>query len=82
MESQIGIISQGPEVVARSVALLMADRERRGQTMYSIRGKYKEMDRILLPAALGAMETGPDDFPKDAEGAAKLVELVREKRKF
>lgn len=82
MESEMGIVSQGPEVVARSVVLLMVDKERRGQVLYSVRGKYKEMDQFLLPAAVGAIEPEPGDFPRDAEAAVKMWEIVRERREF
>lgn len=40
--------TQEPEAVARSVGLLMADRSRHGQLLYSARGEFKEIDGLLL----------------------------------
>lgn len=46
-----GIPQQPPHVVARSVAILMADTERSGQLIYSVQGKYSEAEETLLRAA-------------------------------
>ncbi|GAB1198043.1 hypothetical protein APSETT444_007350 [Aspergillus pseudonomiae] len=52
--ASLGMIAQGPEVVARSVVLLFTDSERNGHLIYSWEGKYKEIDKAeggLLSAA-------------------------------
>ncbi|KAE8408604.1 hypothetical protein BDV37DRAFT_295187 [Aspergillus pseudonomiae] len=52
--ASLGVIAQGPEVVARSVVLLFTDSERNGHLIYSWEGKYKEIDKAeggLLSAA-------------------------------
>ena len=41
----LGVPVQGPEVVARSVALLFADQRRRGEVLYSWDGKYREVNK-------------------------------------
>ncbi|KAE8164808.1 hypothetical protein BDV40DRAFT_286688 [Aspergillus tamarii] len=43
--ASLGVITQDPDVVARSVALLFADSERNGHLIYSWEGKYKEIDQ-------------------------------------
>lgn len=53
---------QGPEVVARNVALLMADESRQGQLHYSVGGRYYEVeDAILLPAAKAIVGENDED---------------------
>lgn len=39
---------QGPEVVARNVALLMADENRNGQFVYSAQGRYYEIEDLFV----------------------------------
>jgi NAD(P)-dependent dehydrogenase (short-subunit alcohol dehydrogenase family) len=41
---ELGIVSQAPEAVARSVALLATDESRSGQCIYSRGGEYVEME--------------------------------------
>ncbi|OGM49899.1 short-chain dehydrogenase [Aspergillus bombycis] len=43
--ASLGVIAQGPEVVARSVVFLFTDSERNGHLIYSWEGKYKEIDK-------------------------------------
>ena len=43
--ASLGVITQDPDVVARSVTLLFADSERNGHLIYSWEGKYKEIDQ-------------------------------------
>lgn len=46
--------TQTPDVVARSVALLMADGGRHGQLIYSVQGKFSEIEEsVFLPAVEG-----------------------------
>ena len=80
MKERAGITSQGPDVVARSVSLLMADEGRKGQTVYSIRGKYKEVEGVLLGAAVGFMEAGEEDMPNSPEVAGRMMEMLKERR--
>lgn len=43
---------QGPEAVARSVAILMADEGRQGQLIYSVGGRFHEIEESkFLPVA-------------------------------
>ncbi|KAJ6021168.1 hypothetical protein N7540_006672 [Penicillium herquei] len=51
---KVGSPLQSPEAVARSVALLFADQQRTGDIIYSVGGKYKEINNQeggLLPHA-------------------------------
>lgn len=43
-----GLLTQSPEVVARSVAMLMVDESRQGQMIYSDQGKYWEIEENKL----------------------------------
>ncbi|KAK5173626.1 uncharacterized protein LTR77_002307 [Saxophila tyrrhenica] len=71
MKEHLGIISQPPEAAARSALLLMADGERRGQTMFSKRSMFKEIDSIAMKAMVEAVAPGPGDVPADeAKGKA------------
>jgi NAD(P)-dependent dehydrogenase (short-subunit alcohol dehydrogenase family) len=51
-----GMEAQGPEAVARSAALLMADSERNGQLIYSDRGKFYEIESVFRKATEEIME--------------------------
>lgn len=51
VEKVTGVVSQSPDIVARSVAILMADIQRNGQLIYSVNGKYSEAEQTLLQAA-------------------------------
>lgn len=60
-----GMPIQEPEDVARVVALLMADDDRQGQLIYSVKAKHYEVEHsILLPAAkeiIGDEDWGSED---------------------
>ena len=73
----LGVTTQAPEVVAKSVALCMADESRRGQTIYSIRGKYKEVEKSLLGTAVGILDTEPQDSPADEKMNKEMLEMLR-----
>ncbi|KAJ9662631.1 hypothetical protein H2198_001303 [Neophaeococcomyces mojaviensis] len=51
VEKVAGIATQTPAAVARSVAILMADKQRNGQLIYSVEGKYSEIEGVLLKTA-------------------------------
>ncbi|CAG8064460.1 unnamed protein product [Penicillium nalgiovense] len=54
----LGVGVQGPEVVARSVALLFNDQQRHGDVIYSWEGKYREVNKAeggFLAAADGIL---------------------------
>ncbi|KAH7014003.1 hypothetical protein B0J12DRAFT_705874 [Macrophomina phaseolina] len=54
----VGAKTQSPDVVARSAALLMADKSRNGQAIYSAEGKLYEIeDAVLQPATRSIVGT-------------------------
>ena len=54
---------QGPEVVARSVIVLMADGQRQGQLIYSVGGKFWEIEEEkFLPTAKSIVGSNDEDF--------------------
>lgn len=57
-----GIATQTPAVVARSVAILMADSKRSGQLIYSVEGKYSEAEGTLLKAAADIVGEANEDL--------------------
>ena len=57
--SAAGIETQTPSVVAKSVALLFADEERRGQVIYSNLGMYWEVEDLFLKAATDILSNQP-----------------------
>lgn len=57
-----GIVSQPASVVARSVAILMADAQRSGQLIYSVDGKYSEAEGTLLQAAKDIVGEANEDL--------------------
>lgn len=62
---------QSPLVVARSVALLMADERRQGQLIYSWAGRYMEVEEaVFLPAVKPLVGKQDED-----EVIAKLMRL-------
>ena len=61
LEEKLGIKSQGPEVIANAVALLMSDPERNGQTIFSKQGRHKEVDGMLLGTVHTFVEAGEGD---------------------
>lgn len=62
VEKVAGVPSQPASVVARSVAILMADRQRSGQLIYSVNGKYSEAEGILLQAAKDIVGDANEDL--------------------
>ena len=62
IESVSGLEAQGPEVVARSVAILLADDQRAGQLIYSIEGRFSEVDERLLAVAKEVLGYTDDDW--------------------
>ncbi|OCK84199.1 NAD(P)-binding protein [Lepidopterella palustris CBS 459.81] len=55
---------QSPDIVARSVVVLMADKSRHGQLIYSAEGKFKEMDGSMLSHVkkmLGSESSEPEE---------------------
>ena len=66
---------QGPDVVARSVAILMADESRQGQLIYSWGGKFMEVENAkFLPAAADIV--GSENEDKVIEQLHKMREDV------
>lgn len=61
IERLVGIGTQTPAMVSRSVAILMADKQRSGQLIYSVEGKYSEIDGVLLKAAAGIVGNPNED---------------------
>ena len=79
LETKLGMKIQGPEAVAKSAMLLMADESRRGQTIYSRQGRFKEMDRALLGKAVELLEQGEGDGPKNEEEGRKMMDVLNGK---
>ncbi|KAK3069655.1 hypothetical protein LTR53_011835 [Teratosphaeriaceae sp. CCFEE 6253] len=64
--------TQTPDVVARSVALLMADASRQAQVIYSDRGKYMELEQAMLNTVADIVESdGVDDIVE------KMMEIAQ-----
>ncbi|TKA80005.1 hypothetical protein B0A55_02086 [Friedmanniomyces simplex] len=57
-----GHATQSPDVVARSVALLMADETYQGKLIYSDQGKYWEMEDAMLKTVADIMGAGDDSI--------------------
>jgi len=78
MFDHTGVESQGPEVVAKNVALFMADRERNGQLVYSVGGRYYEVEeQILIPAGLeivGGPEKSDEEVVKKMYRSGAVAE--------
>lgn len=62
VEQLAGIGVQTPAVVAKSVAVLMADDQRDGQLIYSVQGKYIEAEGTLLKAAAEIVGDANEDL--------------------
>lgn len=68
----LGGQSQGPEVAARSAAILMADEKRQGNFIYSWEGKFMEVERAkFLPVAAELMGSQGDTGEDPGEGEQK-----------
>ncbi|KAK2741217.1 hypothetical protein FQN57_005679 [Myotisia sp. PD_48] len=70
----VGAQVQGPEAVARSAALVMADETRHGNMIYSIDGKFTEIDQGMI-AAYRSMVDGL----KEEEAIKRLATMMRQK---
>ena len=66
------VATQPPEAVARSAALLMADADRRAQTIMSVQSKYIEIDRLVLTALAKATSMGTENQARD-ENMQKMM---------
>ena len=57
-----GVAVQEPDVVARSVACLFTDRNRHGELIYSVEGRFKEIDALFLKVAEDIIGPVSDDL--------------------
>lgn len=74
----LGQPAQAPEIVARSIALLMVDTSRHGQLIYSANGRYKEVEESMLNHVVGMLDT---DGPGSEEEVYQKVAGYYEARK-
>jgi len=84
LRDALHVEAQSPTVVAYSAGLLAVDQSRNGQTIYSIGGKYREIDQGCLRENQRLMTIGePDGAEKDGEDAQweKLYEHLNARRK-
>lgn len=56
----------------------MTDTDRRGQCIFSKRGKYKEVEQGLLGAIFAMTEPDERDMPNDAESAKMFKTMFEE----
>lgn len=79
IESVVGIGTQPPAAVARSVAILMADRQRNGQLIYSVQGRYSEIESTMLKMAADIVGDPDEDLvmAKLLEAAAGGLDLTQ-----
>lgn len=76
----LGGQSQGPEVAARSVAILMADEKRQGNFIYSWEGRFLEIEQAkYLPVAAELMgnagDTGEEPGSQKLENVHDIEKL-------
>jgi NAD(P)-dependent dehydrogenase (short-subunit alcohol dehydrogenase family) len=71
----VGVKVQGPDVVARSVALLAVDEKRHGECIYSADGEFKEVDKMILTKTDEVLGENTES------GAGGVMERLREMRK-
>ncbi|KAJ5259746.1 hypothetical protein N7524_008808 [Penicillium chrysogenum] len=69
----LGIGVQGPEVVAKSVALLFNDQQRHGDVIYSWEGKYREVNK-----AEGGFLAAADGILVNSANVEYVVKKLRE----
>ena len=72
----MGLVAQPPEMAARSALVCMADTNRRGQAIYSVRGQYKEIDGVLLGTAVENMGLEAGDMPEGEESTRKVLDRL------
>lgn len=70
---ELGIVSQPPEAVARSVALLATDEKRRGQCIYSRGGEYVEVEGPMHRAMLEQFRM---EGMAEEDEREKVIEIV------
>lgn len=56
-----GVAWQLPDAVARSVALLMADKARNGELIYSVEGRFREIEKAVYVKALAEVLKGEEE---------------------
>ncbi|KAJ0119893.1 hypothetical protein J7T55_000743 [Diaporthe amygdali] len=61
--AKAGVLSQGPEIPARSALILMAERSRHGEIIHSSQGKYFELESHLLRATDDILQKAPTVEP-------------------
>lgn len=72
----VGIVVQSADVPARSAVLLMADKKRQGELIYSCEGKLKEIENgVLLKTAREVVLGGREDG--DGDVLRKAMELLK-----
>lgn len=75
--TDLGMVGQSADVVARSAALLMADNTRMAQVIRSRRGEYREIESELLKSAVAAFALEEQDAPKHSLSKLMLDEMLK-----
>ena len=61
ISESLNMIPQPPDAVARSIALLAGDDTKMGCNIYSKKGRYMEIDRVLVGIQAEMMGSGPTE---------------------
>lgn len=69
-----GVAWQLPDAVAQSVALLMADKARNGELIYSVKGKFREVEKAVYVKALA--DVLKDDEEEHEVAMRRVVEVA------